>query len=101
MACWIWTFGSAFSSIFEENAARKYRQALTKGLAICSRPTRDVDTAQAATAAPGLTTIVSPPRGGFHRPAHRRRSRGSDAHTDHTAQAATRTTGERGPLVAP
>src|SRR3954471_10065663 len=77
MACWIWTFGSACSSIFDENAARKYRQALTKGLAICSRPTRDVDPAQAASSAPASSSIVSPRRGGFHRP------------TDHAGDRAT------------
>src|SRR5438270_10476494 len=36
MACWICTFGSACSSIFDENAAIMYFQNFTNGLAISS-----------------------------------------------------------------
>src|SRR5919206_5262838 len=34
MACWICTLGSAYSSIFDENAAMRYFQAFVNGLAI-------------------------------------------------------------------
>src|SRR3712207_3437506 len=34
MACWICTFGSACSSILDENAAMRYFQNFTNGLAI-------------------------------------------------------------------
>ena len=36
MACWICTFGSAYSSTFEENSAIKYFQALVNGFAMTS-----------------------------------------------------------------
>src|SRR5687767_3544298 len=35
MACWICTFGSAYSSTLDENSAIMYFQAFTNGLAIC------------------------------------------------------------------
>src|SRR4051794_34667449 len=38
MACWICTFGSAYSSIFELNSAAMYFHALTNGLAMGTFP---------------------------------------------------------------
>src|SRR5688572_7651247 len=38
MACWICTFGSAYSSTFELNSAMRYFHALTNGLAMGTFP---------------------------------------------------------------
>ena len=57
MACWICTFGSAYSSTFEENSAIKYFHALVNGFAMTSVLSHPLAAPMAAAGLPSLQVL--------------------------------------------
>ena len=66
IACWICTFGSAYSSIFAPNSAIRYFQPLTNGFAMLSCPLCGIPVTRSPAIAPSLhpgSPVPPPSRG--------------------------------------
>src|SRR2546429_296673 len=71
IACWICTFGSAYSSILAPNSAIRYRQPLTNGFAICLGPFCGQSSVGSSHGGRRMRAVATPSCDGL--PTHRRR----------------------------